>query len=537
MADRVPAGGENVVGQETLDYDVFLSFASADQVAAQRIQATLERGGLRVFWAPEGLQKELGLSFFEAIQHSLIRSRHFVLYWTAHAKGSGWVKAEYEAFFNQCYVKGKGARRLIILPDGKEPISSLPSLLQSLQVARSADDVVGRLAPKVEAPKKEEAKPVPPPPQRVAGPFVPKSRPKGVRVGWKRTGWLAAAVLVATGAVIGYLAYRNNRPPASSGTPPKVVVPPPADPKAPKAGDALAGPLGMRMRFVPSGTYTIGSPEEEPGRDSNETLHQVTLSRGLWLAETELTQSQWQRLIPKQPSSYTACGGDCPVDSINWFEAVEFANRLSDKAGLGRCYELVNPRGTLEGGDFACDGAVFVGFDCPGYRLPTEAEWEVAARAGSPTAIYTGALTLRGKNHGPELFPIAWYGGNSGVSYEGAFDSSKWPEMQFPAARSGPHPVGKKAANKWGVHDLLGNVWEWMGDWYGGYPSGLTVDPIGPPEGTDRVIRGGSWYSDARFCRAAFRVRFVPSFRWIFLGFRLARGQSALQPRGRSPRP
>ncbi len=124
----------------------------------------------------------------------------------------------------------------------------------------------------------------------------------------------------------------------------------------PPAGTAIEGPLGMRMRFVPGGVYTIGSPEGEPGRDADETRHEVQLTRGIWLGETPVTQAQWRRLVPgSNPSHFKAGGDDLPVESINWFQAVEFANRLSDQERLPRCYELANPKGTLGGGDFICD--------------------------------------------------------------------------------------------------------------------------------------------------------------------------------------
>jgi len=484
LADRVPGGGEDAEGREAFAYDVFLSFASADHEAADVICRTLRLGGLRVFWAPDTLGDALGRDFTDAIEAGLLGSRHFVLFWTAQAKESPWVRAEHKAFYAQCYIRANGTRRLVILPDGREPISSLPVFLRNLQVARSAEEVLARLGGdgKIHAPRASPS---------------PKVEPA------------------------------------------RSVHPGVVEPADPPAGAAIDGPLGMRMRFVPSGTYTIGSPESEPGRYDNERQHEVRLTRGFWLGETPVTRALWKRLVPgpKQPSHFKSGGEDLPGESINWFEAAEFANRLSDLEGLARCYELVNPRGTLGGGDFTCNGALFAGLDCPGYRLPTEAEWEIAARAGTSTAIYTGALTLVGDRNGPELDPIAWYGGNSAVGYEGAYDSSKWPEMQFAAARSGPHPVGKRAPNPWGFQDLLGNVYEWTGDWFGDYPEGRAVDPLGPPRGSSRVVRGGSWYSSARNVRAAFRNRFDPSSRDNDLGFRLARGQGLRSSTGgRSPK-
>lgn len=486
MADRVPGGEDVAEAQEAFEYDVFLSFASANHEAADAICQTLREGGLRVFWAPDTLDDAMGRSFVNAIGARLLGSRHFVLFWTAEAKESQWVQEEHETFYSQCYIRARGARRLVILPDGREPLSTLPGLLRNLQVARSAQEVLARLGGSGPAPTPKTSVP-----SRTESPrsVHPASEPA-----------VAASI-------------------------------------DPPAGTATAGPLGLRMRFVPSGAYTIGSPEVEPGRSDDETLHEVTLTRGVWLGETPVTQAQWRQLVPgpKQPSYFKSGGDDLPVESINWFEAVEFANRLSDLEGLARCYKLIKPKGTLGGGDFTCDDVIFAGLDCPGYRLPTESEWEFSARAGTSTAIYTGALTLVGERNGPELDPIAWYGGNSGATYEGAIDGSKWTEMQFAAPRSGPHPVGKKAANKWGFHDLLGNVSEWTGDWYGDYPKGRVVDPLGPPKGPFRVIRGGSWFSDARDVRAAYRYHVDPSNRWDNLGFRFARGQSALQPRGAEP--
>jgi formylglycine-generating enzyme required for sulfatase activity len=271
--------------------------------------------------------------------------------------------------------------------------------------------------------------------------------------------------------------------------------------KPPAAGTAEDGPLGMRFRYVPSGTYTIGSPKDEPGRFDDEKQHQVKLSQGVWLAETEVTQAQWSQLVKEQPWSFKNCGDDCPVENVSWYAAAEFANRLSNREALAPCYQLAGCKGGL-GGAFTCEDPPLPKLDCPGYRLPTEAEWEVAARAGTKTAIYTGGLSWRSDNDAPKLETIAWYGGNSE-------DKS--------------HPVGKKRANAWGFHDLLGNVYEWTGDRFGEYQTGLVADPCGPSQGEYRVFRGGSWYDGAPFLRAADRSGYPPSNRWNYLGFRLAR--------------
>jgi len=175
------------------------------------------------------------------------------------------------------------------------------------------------------------------------------------------------------------------------------------------------------------------------------------------------------------------------------------------------CYEEISNR--LELG--------FAGFDCPGYRLPSEAEWEYAARAGSTRATYRGDLTVRGENNAPELDAIAWYAGNSGVNFEGAWDCSNWRETQFSSKFCGPHPVGTKLANRWGLFDMLGNVREWTGDTYFDY-SGQAIDPSYDGVGRRRVARGGSFASSVRSVRAAHRDD-QSSSRDADLGFRLVR--------------
>ncbi len=293
---------------------------------------------------------------------------------------------------------------------------------------------------------------------------------------------------------------------------PGAINPPPPPPL--RAGDVMPNPPpGMRFRYIPPGTFQMGSPSDESGRDDDETRHSVMLTRGYWMSETEITQAQWQAVMGNNPAYFQNCGETCPVEQVNWFEAVTFANRLSAQEGLQPCYVLDECTGDLGGGctgerswsctgDYACSGVRLGSATCSGYRLPTEAEWERAARSGTETAIYTGALTLGDGGKGPELKTIAWFSGNAGGS---------------------THPVGQKASNAWGLRDMLGNVREWTWDWYGSLGSVATTDPLGPVQGSLRVRRGGSWNFNARYCRAANRFYGSPGYRTRNVGFRLVR--------------
>ena len=253
------------------------------------------------------------------------------------------------------------------------------------------------------------------------------------------------------------------------------------------------GGIEVRLRWIPGGVFVMGSPESEVGRSSGESQHEVELG-GYWLGEDAVTQDVWESVMGANPSRFVSARR--PVERVSFEDCARFLETLNaQRPGLG-------------------------------VRLPTEAEWEFGCRAGDERATYAGDLDLLGDCNAPVLDRIAWYGGNSGVDFElsNGRDSSGWPEKQYPHDRAGTREVGQKRANGFGLHDMLGNVWEWCEDWYGAYPSGRVVDPSGPEGGSVRVVRGGSWRNYARYVRAASRSTFAPDYRDYFLGFRLARG-------------
>ena len=254
----------------------------------------------------------------------------------------------------------------------------------------------------------------------------------------------------------------------------------------------------QRLRWIPPGRFMMGSPEGEPGRlDREGPQHKVYITKGFWLADTPCTQALWEAVMHSNPSRFKSLRR--PVEQVSWNDAQTFLQRINA--------------------------------DIPGLDLglPTEAQWEHACRAGTDTALYTGGIKILGQNNAPALDPIAWYGGNSGEGYEldEFSDSSSWAEMQYPNPKSGTREVGKKQPNPWGLHDMIGNVWEWCADGMRTYTEDTQIDPVGPVEtGAGRVVRGGSWNSLAGSCRSACRGSDQPGGRDDYAGFRCARVQS-----------
>ena len=236
----------------------------------------------------------------------------------------------------------------------------------------------------------------------------------------------------------------------------------------------ITNSLGMTFVPIPSGTFMMGSPESEPLRDtSDETQHQVTLTKSFYLQTTEVTQGQWKAVMGNNPSGFSNCGDNCPVEQVSWRDCQSFIATLNQLEGTTK------------------------------YRLPTEAEWEYACRAGTTTPFNTGNCLSTAQ-----------------ANYDGDNPYTGCPSG---TDRKAPVPVKSFSPNAWGLYDMHGNVWEFCQDWYGDYPSSAVTDPAGPSGGDQLAVRGGGWRNNASSSRSAVRGHLLPYSSFNSSGFRVAR--------------
>jgi len=455
--------------------DIFISYASEDRARVAPFARALGNLGWDVWW---DRAIPPGKTFDEVIEEAINAAKCVVVLWSGASVKSSWVKEEASI----------GKRRKILVPAKIDPVDP-PLGFTMIQAADLTDwtggvshagftGLTGAIAEIVGPPKQKKE---PDKPEAIsikdAEPSTPESAEEiekrkaehpssepvveespsrektPAKSDKRRIGrkipvpvFAAVALLVCLAAVVWFYLPPGREDPLEK---------------------ELANSIGMKFALIPAGSFTMGSPESEEGRYSNETQHPVTITRPFYMQTTEVTQGQWKKMMGGNPSYFKDCD-DCTVETVSWDDAQDFIEKLNAKEGVTY------------------------------YRLPTEAEWEYAVRAGTTTAFSFG-------DDEKELGGYAWYSKNS---------SGK------------THPVGTLRPNAWGLYDMHGNVWEWVeDDWHDNYNRAPKDETpwVDDPRGTVRVLRGGSWGYDARFCRSAFRSRGRPDFRSHDVGFRLAR--------------
>jgi len=243
--------------------------------------------------------------------------------------------------------------------------------------------------------------------------------------------------------------------------------------------DWIIEDLGLALAWIAPGEFLMGSPASEEGRDEDETQHHVTITQGYWIGKTEVTYNQWDTIVGLDSKHPTTFSKDAPIEFVSWHDASDF------------CLILTSREQT--------SGRLPAGYR---YALPTESQWEHASRAGTSSPFFHGDRLSSGE-----------------ANFDGNFPYGGAPKGRF---LEKPTTVGQYAPDRSGIFDTQGNLWEWCRDWYGRYNGNSVVDPRGPDHGKEKVIRGGSWFDNSRYCRAAMRMRTVPSNRRDNIGFRVA---------------
>jgi formylglycine-generating enzyme required for sulfatase activity len=440
--------------------EIFISYASRDAAAARSVCAGLEAKGLSCWMAPRNILP--GEDFGAAIDSAIQSCRVMVLIFSSSANASKQMARE---------LKLADDANKAVIPVRVEDVAATGSFRYILGAAQWMDALGGpseeqlaqldktlrrHLKLPEEVPTAVPHVPTVPVPDSVkpATPEQPVKR-DGVGSANRSTLWsdwriLTLAALLVAGIVVGGVKWVGSKsaPGGPAGPEPEAKVS-----GTPQARTRVNSVDGLTYVFVPAGKFMMGcSPGDSECADDEKPPHEVTITNGFWLGQTEVTQAAWRKAMKADsPSSFK--GDQLPVESIDWNQAAAYCKAI-------------------------------------GGRLPWEAEWEYAARAGTTQARY-GSLD-----------DVAWYSGNS---------------------EEKTHPAGQKTSNGFGLYDMLGNVWEWVADWYQAdyYKSGRSwIDPHGPESGNTRVVRGGSWLYNSRLVRVSGRGWYVPSYRLDDLGVR-----------------
>ena len=459
---------------QTKRYDVFISYSSHDQKIAEGVCGYLERKGYRCFVAYRDIPR--GVVWAGAITDAIDASKMMVVVFSENFNRSSQTDREIELAsengmpiltFRITKAAFTGAKKYYLknlnwidaFPKPEQCFGELHSSVSKL-IGKPGEKKVGDLIDDIAVAAVEVE---PPAIHRISE----KRTAEQHKVGGKtlsRQWWYVVYACVAAVVVLAFALALGSR----------------QETESPKAEDSYSGvdaslspviqTLMDNMVYVEGGTFTMGATLEQ-GNDAESyerPAHQVTLS-AFSIGRYEVTQEEWAAVMGDNPSYFK--GDKRPVECVSWDDCQVFLRKLNELTGKQ-------------------------------FRLPTEAEWEFAARGGKFSRVYkfAGNNNLRG---------VAWFKENSFDKGESSPDY-------------GTHPVGQKQANELGLHDMSGNVWEWCSDYYGDYASQAQTDPEGASSGSGRVFRGGSWDFNAAYCRTAYRDGYSPGFRSNFLGFRLA---------------
>ena len=454
-----------------LAHDVFISHSSKDKTIADAACACLESRGIRCWVAPRDIVA--GVDWGSSIIDGINGTKVMVLILSSHSNVSKQVLRE---------IERAAHRGMPVLPLRVEDVTLSKSLEYFLSSSHWLDAYKGPLKQHLEnlanntailLEKRDAVHPLSDSPslwQRFA------LRPMII------TGVSTALLTVAAGLGIAWYILKDT--PADGS---KMITDVRSEGRKLNAHVGIAGEpresvtnsIGMKLIELPAGKFTMGSPAGEKNRFDDEARVSVTLTQSFGLGKTEVTQGQWKSVMGTEPwdgQDFVKADKDCPATYVSWDDVTKFCQKLT---------EIERKSGKLKADEE--------------YRLPTEAEWEYASRAGTETAYSFG-------DDEKQLGEYAWFDSNT-------------------AGEQYTHKVGLKKSNPWGLHDMHGNVAEWCSDWYYGKLIGGT-DPVVPEWGSFRVYRGGSWWIGPGCCRSAYRDSRVPSSRYYILGFRVARSQS-----------